>query len=214
MTIDHIFIFANDQGKVADKLVAFGLTEGSNRVHIGQGTANRKFYFNNFYLEILWVHNDAEIKNDQTKPTGLWQRAEFEINNFSPFGLCIVNSDDAETLFENAYSYQPDYFPKGMSIDIINNKYQPDLPWTFRLPFKGQMNHENEPTNHSTNISVMTKAIFEYNLSTENTFLNNFKNEDSIQFIHGSNNWLTLIFDNARQRRKQKFEQLRLTIDY
>ena len=58
MEIDHIFIFTDDKGQVADKLVESGFVEGSNRVHIGKGTTNRKFYFKNFFLEILWVHNE------------------------------------------------------------------------------------------------------------------------------------------------------------
>ncbi len=95
MNIDHIFIFTNDNGKIADELVQFGLTEGSSRVHIGQGTTNRKFYFENFFLEILWVHNEEELKSDITKPTGLWQRADFNSSN-SPFGICIVNTDETE----------------------------------------------------------------------------------------------------------------------
>ncbi len=53
MKIDHIFIFSNEHGKEANELVELGFTEGSNRVHKGQGTTNRKFYFENFYLEIL-----------------------------------------------------------------------------------------------------------------------------------------------------------------
>lgn len=48
MEVDHIFIFSNNQGREADELINFGLTEGSNRVHPGQGTRNRKFYFEIF----------------------------------------------------------------------------------------------------------------------------------------------------------------------
>jgi Glyoxalase-like domain len=214
MTIDHIFIFTNDKGKAADDLVEFGFREGSNRVHVGQGTTNRKFYFDNFFLEILWVHNETEIKSEQTKPTGLWQRADHETNRFSPFGLCMVNEDDTEKLFENAYKYQPDYFPKGLAIDIIKNDEQADLPWTFRLPFKGQKLHDTEPKNHSNQMSVLTKAIFEYQFSPNNTFLDHFKNEENIQFIQASRNWLTLIFDKGRQGKKQAFEKLKLTIEY
>jgi hypothetical protein len=214
MDIDHIFIFTDDKGKVADDLVDFGFTEGSNRIHIGQGTTNRKFYFDNFFLEILWVHNETELKSELTKPTGLWQRADFKTNNFSPFGLCIVNSDETKTLFEKAFKYQPDYFPEGMVIDIIKNEHQSDLPWTFRLPFKGQKKHENEPKNHRNQISVLTKAIFDFKLSTENTFLDNFKNEDYIHFNTSSTHWLKLIFDNGKQAKKQVFEKLKLTIEY
>lgn len=214
MNIDHIFIFTDDNGKVADELVDFGLTEGSNRIHVGQGTKNRKFYFDNFFLEIIWIHKKNEIISNKTKPMGLWQRADFKNNNFSPFGLCIVNSEDTEILFEKAFKYQPDYFSKGMEIDIIKNENQTDLPWTFRLPFKEQKKYENEPTNHKNGISFLTKAIYEFRVSTESTFLENFKNEKNIQFIKSSRHWLNLIFDNGKQKKKQEFEKLKLTIEY
>ena len=214
MNIDHIFIFTDDNGKIADDLVDFGLTEGSNRIHVGQGTTNRKFYFDNFFLEILWVHNLNEITSDKTKPMGLWQRAEYKTNHFSPFGLCIVNSDDTETLFKKAFKYQPDYFPQGMEIDIIKNEDQIDLPWTFRLPFKGQKKAENEPTKHKNEISVLTKVIFEYKSISENTFLDHFKNQNDIQFLESSRHWINLIFDNRKQGKKQDFEKLKLTIEY
>jgi hypothetical protein len=117
-------------------------------------------------------------------------------------------------MFENAFKYQPDYFPKGMEIDIIKNEDQPDLPWTFRLPFKGQKKNENEPITHENGISVLTKAIFEYQSISEKTFLAHFNNEDPIQFIQSSRHWLKLIFDHGKQGKTQEFEQLRLTIDY
>jgi hypothetical protein len=214
MNIDHIFIFSDDNGKVADELVEFGLTEGSNRVHVGQGTTNRKFYFDNFFLEILWVHNETEIKSELTKPTGLWQRADFKINNFSPFGLCIVNTDETEQVFENAFKYQPDYFPQGLTIDIIKNEFQPNLPWTFRLPFKGQKKHDNEPTNHKNGITFLTKASFEYQDCTNNDFIENFKNDNNIELIKTSRNWLNLTFDNGKHGKKRAFEKLKLTIEY
>jgi Glyoxalase-like domain len=214
MNIDHIFIFTDDNGKVADELVDCGFTEGSNRIHVGQGTTNRKFYFDNFFLEILWVHNVNEITSDKTKPMGLWQRAEYRNNRFSPFGLCLVNSDDTETIFEGAFKYQPDYFPQGMEIDIIKNEDQTDFPWTFRLPFKGQKKPENEPTIHKNGLSVLTKAIFEYELISDSTFRENFKNQTQIQFIKSTRHWLNLIFDKGKQGKIQEFEKLKLTIEY
>ena len=88
--IDHIFIFSSCEGKEADELVQFGLTEGSSRIHPGQGTMNRKFYFENFFLEILWVYNQAETQSEQTIATKLWERSNFQTNNYSPFGLCLA----------------------------------------------------------------------------------------------------------------------------
>lgn len=214
MNIDHIFIFCDCNGRVADDLVHFGLTEGSSRIHVGQGTTNRKFYFENFFLEILWVHNESELSSKQTKPTGLWRRANFKTNNFSPFGLCLVNMDDTDVLFKNAFKYQPDYFPKGMAIDILKNEKQRDLPWTFRLPFQGEKKHENEPTEHKNGICVLTSVIFEYESVSTNDFLDNFQNQDKVQFIKSSRQRLKLIFDNGIQGKMQEFEQLKLTIEY
>jgi hypothetical protein len=101
-----------------------------------------------------------------------------------------------------------------MEIDIIKNETQIDLPWTFRLPFKGQKKHENEPTKHKNHISVLTNAIFEYESISENTFIENFKNQNQIQFIKSSRNWLNLVFDNGIQEKRQEFEKLKLTIEY
>jgi hypothetical protein len=186
----------------------------SNAVHAGQGTTNRKFYFHNFFLEVLWVHNETELNSEHIRQTGLWQRAGFNRNHFSPFGLCIVNDADSDTLFEKAIIYQPAYFPNGMEIDILKNEDRPDLPWTFRLPFKGEKKHETEPTTHRNGISLLTKAIFEYKANSETTFSANFKNEDAIQFVTASRYWLHLIFDNGKQGKKQEFEKLNLTIEY
>jgi len=155
MDIDHIFIFTDDNGKIADDLVQFGLTEGSSRIHVGQGTTNRKFYFDNFFLEVLWVHNEKELKSDITKQTGLWQRADLNSTN-SPFGLCVVNTAETINLFENAFKYQPAYFPVGLNIDILKNEQNLNLPWTFRLPFKGQKKNKTEPTEHKCRLKKLT----------------------------------------------------------
>lgn len=214
MTIDHIFIFTDDKGKVAEELVDFGLSEGSNRIHVGQGTANRKFYFENFFLEILWVHNVQELTSDKTKPMGLWERAEYQTTLASPFGLCLVHTEDTDSVFKNALKYQPAYFPPGMEIDILKNEDQTDLPWTFRLPFRGQEKHDQEPTVHKNGIARLTRAVFEYKTTSGNEFLEKFKNQSTIQFMESSRNWLHLIFDHGNQGKRQDFENLNLTITH
>ena len=83
MEVDHIFILLNNQVNEADELVNFGLTEGSNRAHLGQGIRNRKFYFENFYLEIAWVSNQSELASELTAQTRLWERANQKINGSS-----------------------------------------------------------------------------------------------------------------------------------
>ncbi|MEM9545335.1 MAG: hypothetical protein AAGA77_05150 [Bacteroidota bacterium] len=214
MEIDHIFIFTNNGGIIADELVDIGLTEGSSRIHVGQGTTNRKFYFDNFFLEILWVHDEEELKSNPTKQMGLWQRADFVTNGFSPFGLCLVNTDETNELFTSSYKYQPEYFPEGMLIEIIKNDNQSDLPWTFQLPFKGPKNNNDEPKQHRLEINALTKTIFEYKQCTNQDFINHFQQEKTIQFKKSFKNWLTLIFDSKKQGIKKDFNKLNLTIEY
>ena len=213
MDIDHIFIFTDNKGKAADDLVSFGLTEGESRVHEGQGTTNRTFVFDNFFLEVLWVHNEQEIKSDLIRPTGLWKRANYRVNSCSPFGVCITNTDETEQLFKNAFNYQPDYFPSGMTIDILNNNTNLDLPWIFRLPFRREKK-ETKQSAHKNGISILTNADFQYTDKGENQLLDHFKNEEKILFSFGDETWLTLTFDNGIQGLSQKFDNLKLTVNY
>lgn len=215
MEIDHIFIFSNKKGIEADDLVEFGFTEGSSRVHPGQGTTNRKFYFENFFLEILWVISEKEIQSEVTAKTKLWERSQFQKNQHSRFGLCLVNSESTDELFQQSEVYQPDYFPKEMSIDIITNEENPKLPWTFRLPYRGKKKMHNEPTGHSNGVTSITKAIFEYPMENDNlNFLQHFQAVDTIKFINGNSTRLILEFDNNRQGKSKEFKALNLMLYY
>lgn len=214
MHIDHIFIFTDIHEEITDELMSFGLTPNDSRIHEGQGTANRTFSFENFFLEIVWVHNEQEIKSDSVKPSGLRQRAEFSANTYSPFGLIIVNDEESDPLFKEAFKYQPDYFPPGMAFDVIQNDVQADLPWTCRMPFKREGNSRRPTVNHKNGMHTLTNAIFEYAGTGGEDFIAQFKNEETMQFKKSDKAWLTLIFDNGRQNKTVNFESLWLTIEY
>lgn len=215
MKIDHIFIFSDNNGKEADDLVNFGLSEGSSRIHPGQGTRNRKFYFNNFFLEILWVYDQEEIRSKQTAPTQLWERSQYKQNEYSPFGLCLVNTKDTDPLFEKSESYQPYYFPKEMAIDMITNEKIPDFPWTFRLPFKGNKKNTEEPLKHPVGLKNLTKVIFEIPEKNRHTdFTTYFYGEENLIFRNGARNHLFLEFDDKGKGMVSTFPQLQLTIVY
>ncbi|WP_299251729.1 VOC family protein [uncultured Aquimarina sp.] len=215
MEIDHIFVFSNTLGKEADKLVSFGLTEGSSRFHPGQGTMNRKFYFENFFLEILWVINKKEIQSELTSQTKLWERSQFKKNGYSPFGLCLVNSKSTDKLFEISKVYQPNYFPKGMSIDIITNEHYSKLPWTFRLPYRDKKKTNSKPIEHSNGIRLLTRTEFEMPMDNScSEFKTFFQSVNDIDFKNRNRTHLTLEFDNKIQGKSKEFSELNLTIKY
>lgn len=51
--LDHLFIWTDIGAYEAERLVSFGLVEGTSNKHPGQGTTNRRFFFHNAMLELL-----------------------------------------------------------------------------------------------------------------------------------------------------------------
>jgi hypothetical protein len=215
MQIDHIFIFTDTPQATAEALLAFGLTEGSSRAHPGQGTANRKFYFENFFLEILWVQHEAEITSPALLPTRLWQRAKHAENQASPYGLCLVNTPDTDAVFTAALPCQPAYFPAGLAIDVLAHEQNPSLPWTFRLPFKGPKAATTEPTRHRAGLHQLTNATFGLaHYSAAEPLVQQLDGQPQLQFLAAPTNTLRLTFDDNRQGKTRLFEPLNLTICY
>jgi hypothetical protein len=116
MQIDHIFIRVSPGGAEAELLRAFGLSEGSGNTHPGQGTANRRFFFANAFIELLWIADAEEIANEQTRPTMLRERLSADDTGAaSPFGICFRPAVPFAT-----WDYAPAYLPPGMTIGIAD----------------------------------------------------------------------------------------------
>lgn len=111
--IDHIFIMLSKGAPEVDQLIQFGLSEGKPNVHFGQGTSNRRFFFNNFMLELVWVHNPKEARNENTRPTFLWDRW-MNREKQSPFGICLRPVVKLESKLPfRCWKYNPAYLPNG-----------------------------------------------------------------------------------------------------
>lgn len=216
MQVDHIFVFSS-QGHEADELVNFGLIEGSGRIHPGLGTANRRFFFDDFYLEILWVENESESKSKNTSLLNIWERSNFSNNNYSPYGLCFKNTASSDSLFIKALKFHADYYPEGKFMEVFTNEEKPYLPWFFRLPaMQGGKRHLNEPINRdSLGIRKLTKAIFEIqNEELEDRFVDMIQSNSVVEFSFSSRDYLILEFDNAQKEMVRRFEKLGIEIRY
>lgn len=210
MSINHIFIFTDTPEKSTKELLSFGFKEGSNRTHLGQGTKNRKFYFKNFYLELLYVHNEDEIKSDLTSPTKLFERSQYKTINSSPFGLCLDYDKKDTLLFEECLKYKPTYLPKDMEIEVITNEDKPTLPWVFRWQADIKSDYEDEPVNQHQ----LTKAIFQTHEDKEIPFIKNISHYKEIEFDKKQKVHLILEFDNNIQNKIKTFKTLPLDIKY
>ncbi len=73
LELDHLFVRADAGGPEAERLVAFGLTEGAPNIHPGQSATCRRF-FRNAHLEPVWVRDEAGARGEPGGPTGIRSR--------------------------------------------------------------------------------------------------------------------------------------------
>jgi hypothetical protein len=134
LEIDHVFVCAAAGAPEADLLLTAGLAEGLPNTHPGQGTACRRFPFRNAYLELVWVHDEAEARGDATAPTRLWERWHGRSDGrTSPFGVCVRATGGDPILFPT-WSYRPAYLPPGTDIPVATNGDALHEPMLFVMP--------------------------------------------------------------------------------
>jgi Glyoxalase-like domain len=115
--LDHLYILATPGAPEGQRLVDLGITEGSPNVHPGQGTANRRFYFHNAMLELIYVTDETEARSALVAPTRLWERSRWRQTAACPFGLCLHPAGDEPPPFPT-FDYRPPYLPGGGAIPI------------------------------------------------------------------------------------------------
>jgi hypothetical protein len=117
--LDHLFICVSPGAPEAERLIELGLVEGPRNTHPGQGTANRRFFFANGMLELLWVADEAEAQSEMAQPTLLWERWSKRNSGASPFGVILRPADGDSTPPFPGWKYSPPYF-EGRSLHISN----------------------------------------------------------------------------------------------
>jgi len=155
--IDHVFICASVEGPEAEQLIAFGSTEGSRNHHPGQGTANRRFFFENAMLELLWVEKPEEAQSEEVCRLCLWERWSRRALGASPFGICYrPTKDPTEPPPFESWTYRPPYAP--IEIAVSTTSADPYQPLLFYLPHLRKVNRD-EPCMHAKNISKLSWVV-------------------------------------------------------
>jgi hypothetical protein len=128
MPLDHLFLFtAPDALPERAALAALGLRETYHRAHPGQGTANVCFAFDDAYLELLWLTDEAEARSDAVRRTRLADRAAWRTAGTCPFGFAWRGPADVET-----WPYQPPYLPFPIPVAVASD--DPRQPMWFQSP--------------------------------------------------------------------------------
>jgi hypothetical protein len=149
LELDHAFIGCSPGAPEADALIRLGFVEGSGNTHPGQGTANRRFFFENFMLELVWVCNPEEAQSDRTRRTRLWERCSARELGSNPFGIVFrPAAGEASRAPYATWLYHPSYLPPGFAIEIAEGTPlgEPEL---FYLPFLRSVEaRSTEPVDH------------------------------------------------------------------
>jgi hypothetical protein len=120
LELDHVIVCCDGGAPEAAELAAAGLVEGSSNVHLGQGTANRRFFFRNAYLELLWVDDLPQARREPARRTRLWERWLRRKQGACPFGIVLRPVDpaaDGAPPFPT-WAYHAPYLPAQVSIGI------------------------------------------------------------------------------------------------
>lgn len=120
MEIDHIVICIEAPELMAQILKDFGLTEGEPNSHIGQGTANKRFFFDDFFIELLYINDEDALKSAATAPTQLYERFTNETGDASPFGVIFRPGNNKFSPQNHASTaYNPRYLPPSLTMTIF-----------------------------------------------------------------------------------------------
>jgi len=132
MQLDHFFILTKALAPEAELLRDLGMMEGTSNDHRGQGTANRRFFFSNTALELLYVRDEQEAKEGPGRRLRLLERASNP--DASPFGLVMRCEGAAERPPFAGWRYQPLYFDPGVSFLVAGNSERLHEPLCICLP--------------------------------------------------------------------------------
>jgi hypothetical protein len=138
--LDHVFVASAPGGSEIEALLSRGFAEGRRNTHPGQGTACRGIFFENAYLEFIWLVDPAEAASEAIRRTHLRERTD-PGQAANPFGIGLRSADGGADLPPGAdlpfetWEYTPPYLPSGLVLPVGVNSERLDEPFLFFLPW-------------------------------------------------------------------------------
>jgi hypothetical protein len=206
--VDHVFVSATVGAPEGDRLIELGLVEGSPNRHPGQGTANRRFFFANAMLELIWVEDSAEAQSEAepARRLHLWERWAGRDGAACPFGVCLrPTSGTAEVAPFPSWEYRPSYSPVGLP--VANNSTVDAEPLVFYIPMHRRMDtapaDQRPPYQHVLPIRELTSVrIFAPSAAAPSLPMLAAQRTGAFSFQHAAQPLLELGFDGERQGRR------------
>ena len=182
----------------------FGLHEGLPNRHPGQGTACRRFSFQNAMLELLWVCNPEEAQSEPTRGTMLWERWSARNRGASPFGICLRPACDANSAVPfPAREYRPTYLPEALAMHLGEAGIEEPM-WIY-LAFARRADRERHFAGHPAGICEVTSVTLRSPVSMGSEASKQVIEEGVLKTSLGPAPSLEIEFDGCRRNRSHDF---------
>jgi hypothetical protein len=134
LAMDHLYMIVDQPGAPAEMaaLTEGGLTQSWSRKHVGMGTANIFLCFDNAFLELIWVEDEAEAA---ASPVGrrLVERKAKREQGAMPFGLALrTPGPEVPFPFEGWQFKPPSVSDMKNVVTIANSSDDIAQPFLFR----------------------------------------------------------------------------------
>lgn len=133
--LDHVFMAAALGAPEMRILAEAGFLEGPDHDHPGQGTASRGVFFENAYLELIWLTEPDVARSPMIRRTRLADRLD-PAGTGNPLGFGLRSSQDPVPAAPfGTWSYGPPYLPEGAAFAMGANSEIVEEPLLFVLPW-------------------------------------------------------------------------------
>ena len=179
--LDHIFVLTEPGAEVADQLVQMGLVEGTRNNHPGQGTSNRRFFLNNFTIELLYISDATEAKNGAGKNLNLYSRSDDP--NLSPFGIISRVTNPGSVPEFRSWEYYPDFFNGSMCFYIGENSHNKTEPLCICMP--PELPLKEIPEEYANHAWGLTSIQLEVPVGAPTDELEYFSQMGNVEIVYG-----------------------------
>lgn len=206
MKIDHIFICSDAPDDDAQIFADFGFTEGPPNNHPGQGTANRRFFFNNMYLEFLYIADNKSAQSSFTKPIKLYERITDKSTHVSPFGFGLYPSDNGMKIGDyNTWEYKPKFLPPPLKMDIYGDSLTEPMYYYMEFLFPSSKISQKKFSHANGFNSISAVKILTPQAALDSDLKQDLSHFKVIEYAKAETHALEITFDGAKQNKNHDF---------
>jgi hypothetical protein len=200
---DHCFIFVSQGAPEANVLVEAGLRLDEGKVQ-SHGISWVSFTFENFYIELGWVHDEEVFQEDWHWWDEPWKyRPTWKTSGASPFLLAFHRADPANLGLPFRIAQEVNFYEDGGWVNHGKSKWpylfvmgpreaMPD-PWWMTPEIK------EHAANHPSGMHRLTKMKVGTTLAPSHEALRVLRDQGALDSYLSSEHVLELTFDDNRQ---------------